>query len=162
MDPATCDRVYDLCTTWTNQERTIFIGRAKLKENVDRVMGYYSIGSAWSDGANIIPKRTVHSSHGIFPYKMMFFPLKNQLLIESWSNWAIFEQDLEFIMIPPRLDSIANQSEGDWLQDLVRFYQISPFNIERLPRKKSSQYSSIRVNWSQIFMAIGLAVRFDQ
>ena len=46
MDPVTCDRVYNLCATWTTQQLSIIIGRAKLKENVDRAMGHDSIGSA--------------------------------------------------------------------------------------------------------------------
>ena len=46
VDLAMCDRVYDLCATWTNQDHSIFIGRAKLKENVDRLVGHNSIGSA--------------------------------------------------------------------------------------------------------------------
>ena len=64
-------------------------------------------------------------------------------------------------MIPMHLDSIAIRLRQDLSWLIIRFNRILPLNAERPPRKKPRQYSSIRVNWSQIFTEIGLVVWID-
>ena len=64
-------------------------------------------------------------------------------------------------MIPLRLDSIAIQLGQDWLRIIAWFDRILPMNAKRTPREKSRKYSSIHVNWSQIFTSIRLVVWID-
>ena len=59
--------------TWTHQKLPIFIGREKLRGNMDHVVGHDSIDFARSDGSNLIVKQTVYISRGIFPLKTDVF-----------------------------------------------------------------------------------------
>ena len=64
-------------------EPLIFIRRLSFKENVDRVVGHDSYGSARSDGADHIAKWTAHIARGISLIKIDVFLFFSSLLIES-------------------------------------------------------------------------------
>ena len=65
-------------------------------------------------------------------------------------------------MITPRLDSIYIKSERDWSQIFIGFHRIFPLNAERAWGRNQAKSASIWVNWSPIFVEIGLVVRFDR
>ena len=81
------------------------------------------------------------------PFKpRCIYSCSSQLLTESWRNEAILKQDLQFFMIPPRLDSIAIQSKRDWSSLSIGFHRIFPL----MPNVREEEIKKIRFNTREL------------
>ena len=73
-----------------HQKRSIFIGRVKLKENMDCVVGHATPSFARSDGAYLIAERTADIFRAKYPYKNRCSSLCNltcELVVKQLSDF---------------------------------------------------------------------------